>query len=172
MDDDLRFEAERPFDIEAIRAINDAAFGHGAEGAIVDMLRAAEVLTISLVARGGEHVVGHVALSPVVSPNADAKLLGLGPVAVLPVEQRRGIGSMLIRQGLEQARAMGWAGVVVLGHAEYYPRFGFVPASRFGIRCEYDVPDEAFMAIELQPAGLQNCAGLAKYHAAFALAGA
>lgn len=166
---DVIIEAEHASDIDAIRAVNDAAFGFPAEGKIVDALREAGALTISLVARADGRVVGHVAFSPVTSTRETAKLLGLGPVAVLPELQRRGIGSALIREGLAQARLGGYDGVVVLGHADYYPRFGFAPASRFGIRCEYDVPDEAFMVLPLTPAGLTDSAGLVRYHAAFAL---
>ena len=170
MDDVLRIDAESQDDIDAIRVVNNTAFGQPAEGAIVDALRDANALTISLVARENGPVVGHVAFSSVTTVKTGALVLGLGPVAVMPAEQRRGIGGALIREGLDQARSSGWAGVVVLGHPEYYTRFGFVPASRFGIRCEYDVPDEVFMALELTPAGLTGCAGIVRYHAAFALA--
>jgi putative acetyltransferase len=172
MDDRLRIELERLQDVVGIRAVNDSAFGQAVEGAVVDALREAGALTISLVARNADMVVGHAAFSPVTATRGAAKLLGLGPVAVLPDLQRRGIGSALIRAGLEQVRRGGFDGVVVLGHPDYYPRFGFVPASRFGLQCEYDVPSEAFMAVELVPGGLTDCAGRARYHAAFALAGA
>lgn len=167
---DVLIDPELPDDADAIRVLNDAAFGQGTEGAIVDALRSASSLTISLVARIGDLVVGHAAFSPVATESPGALVLGLGPVAVTPSEQRRGIGTALVRAGIERVREAGWHGVVVLGHPEYYPRFGFVPASRFGIRCEYDVPDDVFMALELRTDGLRNCAGLARYHAAFALA--
>ncbi|MFO1095067.1 MAG: N-acetyltransferase [Planctomycetaceae bacterium] len=163
-------ENEYADDVGEIRSVNDAAFGQAAEGAIVDALRAEGALAISLVARREEKVIGHVALSPVETVTTGELVLGLGPVGVLPAEQRRGIGSALIRAGLERAKAERWDGVVVLGYRAYYRRFGFEPASRFGMRCEYDVPDESFMAIELTPAGLSDCAGLVRYHAAFALA--
>jgi len=88
-------------------------------------------------------------------------------MAVLPTHQRRGIGSALVRQGLERCRRMGCSAVVVLGHPEYYPRFGFVPASRYGISSEYDVPDEVFMAIEIEPGALQGLSGRAAYDDAF-----
>lgn len=88
-------------------------------------------------------------------------------MAVLPAHQRKGIGSALVRKGLDQCRIMGCSGAVVLGHPEYYPRFGFVPASRYGIRCEYDVPDEVFMLIEFQPGLLQGVTGQVIYDEAF-----
>lgn len=94
--------------------------------------------------------------------------MGLAPMAVMPAAQRRGIGSALIRSGLERCAQLGYSAVVVLGHPEYYPRFGFVPASRFGIGCEYEVPDEVFMALELEPGALTGMSGTIRYHPAFA----
>jgi putative acetyltransferase len=89
-------------------------------------------------------------------------------MAVLPEMQRRAIGSALVRRGLEEILAEGFDAVVVLGHPHYYPRFGFLPASRFGLRCEYDVPDEVFMALELRNGSLEHAAGMVRYHPAFA----
>lgn len=88
-------------------------------------------------------------------------------MAVLPSFQKQGIGSALVREGLDQCRQLGCDAVVVLGHAHYYPRFGFVPASGYGIRCEYDVPDEVFMLVELQPGSLQGLSGRVIYNEAF-----
>jgi putative acetyltransferase len=82
--------------------------------------------------------------------------------------QRQGIGSLLVRAGLERCAEDGFDGVVVVGHPEYYARFGFVPARRFGLRCEYDVPPEVFMAIELPGHSLSGVSGLIRYHAVFA----
>jgi putative acetyltransferase len=94
--------------------------------------------------------------------------MGLAPMAVVPERQRHGIGSALVRAGLDECRRLGAVAVVVLGHAEYYPRFGFVPASRFSLVSEYDVPDDVFMAMELEPAALQGKSGTIKYDAVFA----
>jgi putative acetyltransferase len=94
--------------------------------------------------------------------------MGLAPMAVLPARQRQGIGSALVRDGLGRCRELGYEAVVVLGHPGYYPRFGFVPASRFGIGCEYDVPAEVFMALELVPGALRGKPGTIRYHPAFA----
>jgi putative acetyltransferase len=88
-------------------------------------------------------------------------------MAVLPQYQNRGIGSQLVRDGLRKCRRLNCEAVVVLGHAEYYPRFGFVPASRKGLRCEYPVPDEAFMVTELVEGALEGVRGLVKYHPEF-----
>jgi putative acetyltransferase len=113
-------------------------------------------------------IVGHIMFSPVELVDSPArKIMGLAPMAVVPGHQRQGIGSALVRRGLEECNKLGFVAVVVSGHAEYYPRFGFVPSSRFGIGCEYDVPAELFMAIELQPAALRDASGTIKYHRAF-----
>ncbi|MDB4637726.1 N-acetyltransferase, partial [bacterium] len=90
------------------------------------------------------------------------------PMAVLPDFQRQGIGSELVTAGLNICREQGWDAVVVLGYPEFYPRFGFVPASQFKIGCEYDVPDEVFMLVELNTGALDGCWGTVNYHSAFA----
>lgn len=92
---------------------------------------------------------------------------GLGPMAVRPGHQRTGIGSALVREGLERCRRRGVDLVVVLGHPEYYPRFGFAAASRLGLRCQFDVPDEVFMALELTPGGAAKAGGFVRYASAF-----
>ena len=88
-------------------------------------------------------------------------------MAVAPAHQNQGIGSALVRAGLERCKELGFGAVVVLRHPEYYPRFGFSPSTRFGIGCEYEAPEEAFMIVELQPAYLRGKSGTIKYHAAF-----
>jgi putative acetyltransferase len=99
--------------------------------------------------------------------HAQARLMGLAPMAVLPSHQRRSVGSALIRGGLDACRRLGAQAVVVLGHPSYYPRFGFAPADRSGIRCEFDAPDEAFMLLELTPGAVARIEGTARYHPAF-----
>jgi putative acetyltransferase len=156
---------EQPADLAAIRAVNDAAFDQPLEGRIVDALRAHGAVRLSLVAEVEGQVVGHILFSPVTSAGAEG--LGLGPMAVTPEHQRRGVGGALIEAALTRLRGAGFPFVVVLGHHEYYTRFGFVPASRHGLRCEWDVPDEAFMVHVLDPAATSAAAGLIRYRPEF-----
>ena len=162
--------AEIAEDIPAVRRVNELAFGRPNEAALVDALRAAASPYISFVAVEDGRVVGHIFFSPVSIGSGESapQAMGLGPMAVLPEYQRRGVGSRLVRAGLEECRRVGCNVVVVLGHPEYYPRFGFVPASRKGLRCEYPVPDEAFMVAELEPEALGGRRGLVKYRPEFA----
>lgn len=164
----MHIRPERAADIAAIRAVNRAAFETSTEADLVDALREQAKPIVSLVADDGGSIVGHILFSPVtVSGHTDLSMMGLAPMAVLPVAQRRGIGFALVRFGLQGCTQIGCRAVVVLGHSTYYPRFGFVPASRFGIRCEYDVPDDVFMALELEPGILGGKSGIIRYHAAF-----
>jgi len=131
----------------------------------VRKLAAAGAVLLSLVAEVDGAVVGHILFSPVtIETEASTKsAVGLAPMAVLPGHQRQGIGARLIERGLQELRRQGHTAVVVLGHPGYYPRFGFERASRFGLRCQFDCPDEAFMALELQPGALAEVRGLVRY---------
>jgi putative acetyltransferase len=164
----LRIRDEEENDRPAVREIVAAEFDTGGEADLIDDLRAGADPLVSLVAEEGGAVVGHVMLSPVsLVEHPEAKLMGLAPLAVLYDRQGQGVGSALVRAGLDQCRKLHVAAVVALGHSEYYSRFGFVPASRFGLKCEYPVPDNAFMALELEPGALAEKSGTVRYHAAF-----
>lgn len=162
--------SEIPADVPAIRAVNIKAFGQPGESALVDELRSARELSVSLVAELDGKVAGHIAFSPmkVDQQPENGLALGLGPMAVLPEVQKQGIGMRLVEAGLDACRLQGAEIVVVLGHPWFYPKAGFEPASRSGIRCEYDVPDEAFMVLELVPGTLKKYSGVVYYHPAFA----
>lgn len=165
----MRIRNEVQADEAAVRELNLAAFEGAGEAALVDALRGKTFPYVSLVADDKGLIVGHILFTPVHLPgHPRARLMALAPMAVLPGYQRSGVGSALVEEGLRQAREAGAGAVVVLGHPSYYPRFGFVPASRHGIRCEYEVPDEAYMVLELQPGHLDGLGGTVQYHAAFA----
>jgi putative acetyltransferase len=152
----------------AVYGVNASAFDTSAEAKLVDALREQAEPHVSLVAVDQGLVVGHIMFSPVtLEGHPELKVMGLAPMAVMPERQRSGIGSALVRAGLDQCRELGYDAAIVLGHPEYYPKHGFVPASRFGIDSEYEVPDDVFMAIELQPDALAGSSGRATYHAAF-----
>ena len=156
-------------DLESVYGVNAAAFPTSAEAELVDRLRKSTDSFISLVAEEKDLIVGHIFLSPVILGTArDLKLMGLAPMAVRPENQKQAIGSALVEAGLKRCEQAGIGAVVVLGHPEYYPRFGFIPASQFEISCEYDVPDEVFMAMEIRGGYLDNLHGTISYHPAFA----
>ena len=163
----VKIRDERPGDHASVRRVNETAFGQCDEADIVDRLREAARPLVSRVATRRDQIVGHILFSPVRLENhPDVLVMGLAPMAVAPEQQNRGIGSALVDDGLAKCREIGAAAVVVLGHAGYYPRFGFVPASRFGITCQWDVPDEAFMAVALRDQALDGLGGIARYHPA------
>jgi putative acetyltransferase len=159
---------EEHHDRAAVHAVNVAAFETSVEAGLVDALRQQATPLVSLVAEHNGAIVGHILFSPVsLSGHPSLRIMGLAPMAVAPANQRTGIGSALIRAGLEQCTQLGAGAVVVLGHPAYYPRFGFLSSARFSIGCEYDVPEDVFMVAELQPGFLHGASGTIQYHAAF-----
>lgn len=161
----IEIRSEQPGDIDAIREVNQQAFNQGHEGRIVDALREQGAAMLSLVAVANRLVVGHIMFSPLtVGPASGA---GLGPMAVLPAYQRQGIGTQLVERGLERLTDSGCPFVVVIGHPEFYPRFGFRAAAGYGLTCEWDVPADAFMAVVLKPEFADRLVGLAQYRPEF-----
>jgi putative acetyltransferase len=169
MPSNVEIRQERPEDRAAVRGVNALAFEQSAEADLVEALHEAKAVTLSLVAVRGGQIVGHILFSPVriQSPSGDFGAIGLGPMAVLPEHQGCGIGSRLVLAGMAELLLAGHEAVIVLGHPEFYPRFGFVPASTYGIRWEQEVPDEVFMALELKPGALQGCGGVVQYRPEF-----
>jgi putative acetyltransferase len=165
----LRIRPETNADRAAVRAVNEAAFETPAEADLVEALHRTDMSLVSLVAEVDGKVVGHILFSPVsLIGHAHLNVMGLAPMAVVPDYQRKGIGSALVRQGLTRCKDLGCCAVVVVGHPGYYPRFGFVPANRHALRCEYDVPEDVFMVAELEAGALSSAAGLVRYDDAFA----
>jgi putative acetyltransferase len=162
-DTDVCIRRVESSDERTIRSVYEDAFGRSAEADMIAALTAAGVASLSLAAEHRGQIVGHVLFSPVTIEPVPARVVGLAPMAVLRRWQRRSIGSQLVRFALEELRRDGYDAVVVLGHPSYYPRFGFARASDYGLRWEYDCPDEAFMALELRPGGLARCSGVVRY---------
>lgn len=171
---DLLIRPETPTDFAAVAQVLQQAFPGPQEAVLVGQLRRRPDFRpeLSLVAETAGAVVGHILLTPIhIEPaagGAPTSSLALAPVAVLPAWQRQGIGARLIVAGLAAARSGGFGSVVLLGHPGYYPRFGFGPASRWGIRAPFEVPNEAFMALELQAGALAAAAGTVRYPEEFA----
>lgn len=163
----MQVRPEEAADRAAIRAVHAAAFPTDAEAGLVDRLRVNGRLTLGLVAAVDDAIVGHVAFSPVSVAGRSTGGLGLAPLAVLPSQQRHGVGSQLVRAGLAKCHELGAPFVVLLGHSEYYPRFGFRVASTFGLDNEYGATD-SFFAIELQPGGVPPGGGMVRYAPEFA----
>lgn len=159
---------EQRQDSQGIRALYEAAFPTTFESRLVDQLREAARPYLGLVALRDGEVCGHILFTPVTNDGAPtARLLGLAPMAVIPELQRKGLGTRLAKGGLAAAKDTGARAVFVLGHVDYYPRFGFEPAAMHGLRCPWEVPEEAFMARPLQPGGLEGLSGMVRYHPAF-----
>lgn len=158
-----------PEDVKAVRYVNQQAFGQKEEAEIVDKLRNRNVVTLSLVAIQGNQIVGHILFSPVIieSEHSNFEAIALAPMAVLPPYQRKGIGSQLVRASLKECQCLSHEIVVVLGHPNYYPRFGFIPAKSKGITCEFEVPDEAWMILELREGALAGRRGIVKFQPEF-----
>ena len=154
---------ERPEDADAIREILVSAFGREAEARLVDRLRASEKIACALVAEEKGRVLGHVVFSRISAGENRAPAVALAPLAVMPAFQRLGIGSALASAGLERLRQEKAQRVLVLGDPGYYTRFGFVPASRYGLKSPFPAPENAFMAIELQPDAFRGVSGLVQY---------
>lgn len=156
---------ERPADRAAVFNINARAFGGPDEARLVDALRDSARPQISLVAVRERRVTGHIFFSPVtVARGARGwEAIGLGPMAVEPEWQKRGIGSALVRAGLAACRAIGRPVVFVLGHPDYYTRFGFRAAPPLGLRFRGPEFDPAFMVAELEPGALAGRTGEVRY---------
>lgn len=157
---------ERSSDILGIKSVVTKAFGRPNEAILVDALREAEALSLSLVAEVNARPVGHVGFSAIRIGEGHHGL-ALAPLAVAPNFQRMGIGTDLVLHGLEQCRKRQCPIVLVLGEPSYYKRFGFKPASQYRIICPFAVPDEAYMALELFTNAATGISGTVRYRPEF-----
>jgi len=153
----------------AIRSINEAAFGSQEEADLVDRLSTDGVVIVSLVAEVLEEIVGHILFSrmSIETAGGSVSAAALAPMAVLPEHQRRGIGGRLIRHGLNWLRGHGEQIVIVVGHPNYYPRFGFSSEKARSLESPFN--QAAFMAMELSPGALDGVRGTVRYPAAFGI---
>ena len=165
----IEIRQEQPRDIRQIQQLNIQAFGGRQEAELVDKLRSRCSDLLSLVAVLQDKVVGHILFSPVsVSSNQRTVVgMGLAPMAVIPEYQRQGIGGSLIKTGIAKLTKKRCPFLVVLGHPDYYPRFGFEPASGCGIRSEWKVPDEAFLIMVLNQSQIKGINGVVNYRSEF-----
>jgi putative acetyltransferase len=164
----IRNETES--DVEAITAVTQAAFenhpiSNQTEQFIVQALRAAGALTVSLVAEVGGQVVGHIAFSPVAISDGSPDWYGLGPISVAPARQRQGIGKALMREGLTRLKALGADGCVLVGDPDYHERFGF---RSYPELLHEGVPPENLLVL---PFGRHKPRGVVVFHQGFAANG-
>ncbi len=171
---DICVRQERKEDYGAVYKLVKAAFtgmeySEGNEQDLVVRLRESDgfLPALSLVAEEDGNIVGHILFSEIQIGKADS--LMLAPVAVLPAYQRRGIGGMLIREGHRIAKEKGFTSSTLVGHPDYYPRFGYKRASTWGITLNIPAPDECFMAMELVPGALEHVSGMIVLPPAFGL---
>jgi len=162
---------EETRDHDAISRVHRAAFGQESEVKLIIELRKSKDFSpeLSLVAVMDGEIVGHILFSPVMiqSGKRSVHALALAPMAVQPESQKQGIGSQLVEKGLECCRRLGHQIVIVVGHPEYYPRFGFSAARARGLEAPFPVPEEAFMVIELTQGVLDGVSGMVVYPAPF-----
>jgi putative acetyltransferase len=167
---DMVIRLEEPSDAAQVREVNDTAFGTTTESRLVDALREAPG-SISIVATVDSRVIGHILFTPVtIEPQTVVRVAGLGPISVRPEYQRARVGIRLVKAGLDECRRRGYKAAVVVGHPEYYPRFGFVPAHTKGLTCEFPVPPAVFMMLELEAGALRGVRGLVRYRPEFGAA--
>jgi len=163
---------EKKEDFNSIYEVNKQAFKQKDESELIQRIRAGNnfIPELSLVAEENGKIIGHILFSKIkIIGKKEYESLALAPMAVLPEFQKHGIGGKLINDGLNKARELGFDSVIVLGHQDYYPRFGFERASKWNIKCPFEVPDEAFMAIELTVGNLAEKSGIVEYPKEFGI---
>lgn len=172
----IRQETEKDYEMtEKVvkRAFLNAEYSDQSEHRLVSRLRKSEAfipeLSFVAVKKKEDEIIGHILLSKISIQTAHhaVESLAMAPVSVIPEAQMKGIGKSLIEEGLKKAQALGYQSVIVLGHPTYYCKFGFKKASLWGIKAPFDVPDDAFMAIELKEDALHGVSGVVEYPSVF-----
>lgn len=167
---EIKIRKENPRDYSAIKEINDLAFEQTQESELIDQLRSNCEKFLSLVAVEEKKRVGHIFFSEAIidTNNSPVQGMGLAPLAVLPQYQNKGIGSRLVKEGIDILKDMNSPFIIVLGHSEYYPRFGFEKASLHNIKCQWnDVPEDAFMILILDKKKMSGVSGTGRYRDEF-----
>jgi len=160
----IRKEEEK--DHKQIYEVNKLAFQQENEGKLIEKIRNTEnfIPELSIVAEIDNRIVGHILFSKIkIVGKSVYESLALAPMAVIPEFQKKGIGSELVKIGIKMAKKLGFDSIIVIGHKEYYPKFGFQRASKWNIKCPFEVPDEVFMAIELTEKAFEGKAGTVEY---------
>ncbi len=174
----INLRRETPADHSAVAGVIALAFkgldkSDGTEGELVNKLRTRKnfISALSIVAEADRKVIGYILFTEIeiIADGKSSESLALAPIAVLPEFQKQGIGGSLIMEGLKKAADLGFSSVVILGHPNYYPRFGFKPASVWNIKAPMKVPDINFMAVELRKDALTNVSGTVKYPPEFGI---
>ncbi|MFV0539305.1 MAG: GNAT family N-acetyltransferase [Dysgonomonas sp.] len=166
-DTPIEIRQEKATDYPAVYNVHTDAFGRKDEARLTDRLRLSDVFIpeLSLVAICDNKLVGHIMFTEVsiVDDDKETTSLSLAPMAVIPVMQREGVGSLLVNAGLSKACELGYKSVIVLGHKDYYPRFGFEPTNKWGIKAPFNVPDPVFMGLELVKDAFSGVKGIVRY---------
>ena len=170
----IQIRKEVQSDYSDVFILNEIAFEQDSESKLIDLLResSAFIPELSLVAIIDNDIVGHILFTEITitaDNGNEYPSLALAPMAVKPSYQKQGIGGRLISFGLRKAKELGHNSVIVLGHEYYYPKFGFLPANNWNIKAPFDVPLNAFMAIELVEKGLTGITGIVKYSKEFGM---
>ena len=169
---EIRIRKEGPIDHQQVFELTKLAFAEMEfadhdEHFLVERLRKSKyfIPELSLVAESGNKIIGHILLTRLYihSETADYESLSLAPVSVLPEYQKQGVGGMLIQEAHKIAKDLGYKSVILVGHPNYYPRFGYKKACDFGIEFPFIVPDEVCMAVELVDNGLAEVNGMVEY---------
>ena len=169
MKEQLVIRQEDSDDFKEVFEVNQIAFGRDNEAKLVEALRNNKEIFVpglSIIATKNNKIVGHILFTKIIIQDDNGRVnesLALAPMAVLPTNQKSGIGGQLIKEGIRVAKEAGFKSVIVLGHRHFYPKFGFEPSVKWNIKAPFDVPSAAFMAIELVEGGLKGISGTVVY---------